>query len=277
MGAVDTTEGVSTTDGGTTMSVDPTVGSSGSSGGGESSSSGGGESSSSGPPPPPECVVPDDCANNETCDVMGDCVPACNPWGDGDYGYCLTPLGTFNSAVLCGEPLTCIYSGNPIQVVVCGRTCATLCDCPEPAATGTATVTCGNVVGGGGNQCYLGCGGGETCPDGMECRDNGGGTFYCSHPVQPLEMYGNCDDVAAPCDNGTCAMSGDNSVCVTLCPGGIGNCDAAPLGADLGTACNGVISPPMGAECYLPCNNGGDCPSGMGCINTGIANMCMWP
>jgi hypothetical protein len=260
----DTTVGVSASDSGTT-SADPTTG-------GSSTSSG--ESSSSGPPP--ECLAPGDCPNNETC-TAGDCVPACNPWGDGDYGYCLTPLGTYDSAVLCGEPLTCINGGSPTEVVVCGRTCATLCDCPEPPATGTATVTCGDLVNGGSTECYLSCTDGETCPDGMECRDNGVGTLYCTHPVQPLAMYGNCDGIAAPCIDGVCATSGTNSVCVAVCPGGVAECDPAPIGADMGNDCDTVISPPAGSECYLPCIFADDCPLGMACINTGSANICMWP
>ncbi len=259
IGVADTTLGPSTSVSETTMGVDPSTTNS--------------ESSSSGVPP--ECFGPGDCPNNEICDD-GQCVAACNTWGDGHYGYCLTPLGTYNSAVLCGEPMSCINSGNgngQTEVVVCGRSCASLCDCPAPAVTGNAPVTCGDLIVGGGNECYLSCANGETCPDAMVCR---GGTF-CAHPVQPLAMYGNCDDIAAPCINGVCATSGTNSVCVSLCPGGVGNCDPAPAGA-MNPQCDGVIYPPDGDDCYLPCNNAGNCPANMVCVNGGFGtNMCMWP
>ena len=43
------------------------------------------------------------------------------------------------------------------------------CDCFAPPATGDAVVTCAAVLQGGGTACVLSCGGGETCPDGMEC------------------------------------------------------------------------------------------------------------
>lgn len=271
MGAVDSTNtSTSTSVGETTMGVDP------------STSSGGGESSSTGePPPPPECVVPTDCPNNETCNAMGECESVClGGWGMGSYDYCLSPLGTVNNT-LCGpESYVCGISGDPVETATCvAQGCTTACDCPAPPATGQAVVSCGNLtVNDMAPDCFLSCANGELCPDGMECRV---GTLqtYCAQPVQPLDMYGNCDDIAAPCANGgTCATSGSYSVCVSLCPSGIGDCDPAPVGADFGTACAPIISPPNGDDCYLPCNNGGDCPAGMSCIDGGFGtNLCMWP
>lgn len=247
----DTTVGMATTDG-TTMGVDPT-------------------SSSSGPPP--ECMNDEQCENNETCNGMGECAPACEPWGGGHYDYCITPLGTFNSTELCGEAESCIVDDNPYDFAVCGLTCGSLCECPGPPATGNATVTCGAIA--GDTRCFLSCQNGEECPDGMVCLGN----YYCSNPVQPLAMYGNCDDVNAPCaDGGTCATFGSHSVCVSLCPGGIEDCDPAPSGPGMGEHCDGVIAPPDGADCHLDCDGG--CPPGMDCINTGLpmhSTLCMWP
>jgi hypothetical protein len=269
VGAVDTTMGVSATDDGTTT-VEPST---------SSSSGGGGESSSSGEPPP-ECVSDDMCGASETCSAEGACVSVCMAWGDGHYDYCLTPLGTFNSTVLCGEALSCINAGgmNGIEVVVCGVDCATQCDCPPPPATGNATVSCGDIVVGGTLECYLACAIDADCPTDMVCRANGEGPSFCAHPVQPLEMYGNCGDIAAPCISGNCAESGTNAVCVSSCPGGAGDCDPAPAGADFGAACGQVFDPPAGNECHLPCGIDSDCPSGMVCIDVGggFSDFCMF-
>lgn len=270
MGAVDTTASSSTSAGETTMGVDPST-----------SGSTGAESSSTGePPPPPECIVPGDCPNNETCNAMGQCESVCAVWGPNDYGYCVTPLGTFNSAVICGEALTCIVTGNPIGSAVCGRTCTSACDCPAPAGTGNATVTCGDVVSGGANECYLSCANGETCPDGMQCLTDGmGNPFFCSHPVQPIEVYGNCDIFAAGCVAGAaCAVNGTHSVCTSVCPGGSAmECEAALPGAALPVACDTVIFPPDGNDCFMPCVTTPDCPAGMDCIDDAGDLLCMWP
>ncbi len=262
MGAADTTADASVGTDDTTMGVEPTAGSDSTTG-----------------EPPRECAVPDDCDNNETCDG-GTCVSACNPWGPNDYSYCVTPLGTFDSATICGEPLSCIITSvtGAIQTAVCGRSCGSACDCPAPPATGNATVTCGDVIQGGSNECYLSCANGETCPDGMSClQDDMGNPVYCSHPVQPSQAYGNCDNIAAGCAAGyTCATSGSHSVCTELCPGGDGDCDPALPGAASAVACEALIAPPDGDDCHMPCGSSNDCPDGMDCINV-FGQLCMWP
>lgn len=61
---------------------------------------------------------------------------------------------------------------------VCGiEGCAEDCDCFAPPATGTAVVTCAPILGDGGKACALYCAGGQTCPDGMQCRSG-----YCYWP-----------------------------------------------------------------------------------------------
>jgi hypothetical protein len=208
---------------------------------------------------------------------MGQCVDACGgAWAAGGYGYCLDQYGSFDPQGLCGASHACIVDADPINVATCSRQgCSDVCDCPAPPATGNAVVTCVALPADDDMlpDCYLSCANGETCPDGMTCQD---GT-YCANPVQPLPMYGNCDDVAAPCIDGTCAMSNGHSVCVTLCPAGIGDCDPAPPGADLGAVCAAAITPPMGTDCFLDCNGPGDCPSGMSCVNGTVGMLCMWP
>jgi hypothetical protein len=261
MGAVDTTWGATTLGDETTMGV-----------------SSSGSESTTGEPPPPACAVPEDCHANETCSAGGECVAVCTPWGPGHYDYCLTPLGGFDSPVLCGEPLTCINSSanGLIEVAVCGRSCATLCDCPGPLPTGDAIVTCGDIVGGSGSECYLSCANGETCPDGMVCRNISGMPTFCAHPVQPLAMYGNCDEVAAPCSGGTCGIYGTASVCTEGCANA-NDCDPAPAGATMAPACGNVFDPPAGNDCFLPCNSGADCPTGSFCVDVpGPVHACMW-
>ena len=51
---------------------------------------------------------------------------------------------------------------------VCAAYCDGTFDCPSPPATGTAPVACGDAIGMG-DQCYLSCEAGESCPDDMEC------------------------------------------------------------------------------------------------------------
>ena len=268
--SVDTTVGVSITEGTT---VDPST---------SDSSSGGESSSTTGDPPKPECMVPDDCPNNETCNGAGECESVCaaSGWGPNDYIYGVTPLGTFDSTTICGEMVSCVvgYNGaDEIDTAVCGRSCTTPCDCPAPAASGDATVSCGNVTGDGTNRCYLSCDDGETCPGDMTCRPGQmGSPDYCTYTVQPIEPYGNCDGFAAGCAAGsTCSTSGANSVCTPLCPGGSpAECPAAPPGGNVD--CDTVISPPDGNDCHLDCFMADDCPDGMSCVNA-FGNLCMWP
>lgn len=263
MGADDTTAGVSAGTAETTMGP----------------VSGPNDGSSEGPPP--ECMGEGECGNNEVC-TGGQCVAACDPWGPNDYTYCVTPLGTFDSTNICGQATSCVVSydaSSDIEMAVCARSCSSPCDCPPPPATGDATVSCGVLFEGGGDRCYLSCDGGEACPDGMVCRNGGNGTpAFCTHPVQPIQPYGNCDDFASGCVAGSsCATNGGNSVCVESCPSGVGVCDAPPPGGDFAPACDMVISPPAGNDCYLPCINSNNCPPGMSCVNDGGDYLCMWP
>ncbi|MCX4241712.1 hypothetical protein [Paraliomyxa miuraensis] len=215
---------------------------------------------------------------------MGQCVDVCGRvWGMGNYDYCLDQYGRFATMSLCGAASDlCIWGGTPIEVATCSaQSCAGPCDCPPPPGTGDAVVSCGPITGDAVDDCYLSCGNGETCPDGMICRPSLADS-YCAWPAQPLAMYGDCGAVAAPCDGGTCATATNGmstwSVCVDACPGGIGDCDPAPAGATLGESCADVIDPPMGSECNIACNVMGDCPSGMICITImDGGTFCMWP
>lgn len=264
----DTTAGPTTSDDttkGTTMGVEPTT-----------SGSSSGES--------PECARPSDCGSNETCDGMGQCVDVCGgTWGMGSYDYCLDQYGQFAAGILCGAGAShlCVWGATPIEVATCSaQGCADACNCPPPPGTGSAVVSCGPITADLLDDCYLSCGNGRTCPDGMVCRASAADS-YCTWPVEPLAMYGDCGGVDAPCASGTCATAVNGmstwTVCVDDCPGGAGDCDPAPAGA-MGEGCSDVIDPPVGTECHLECNVIGDCPAGMVCISIGGGgNLCMWP
>lgn len=264
MGAADTTVGVSVTDGTTT--VDPSTG--GSSGGGESSSG-----------PRPECIDETQCENNEICSG-GNCVDACGgAWGAGTYGNCLDDLGGIDTANACGANHICLADDHPWSLTACSvEACGSACDCPQPPATGNATVACEELTGDMTNDCYLSCENGETCPDGMECMLDGGGfPLLCATPVPAsVPLYGNCDDLAGvACDGGSCGISGSASVCTQGCAGP-GNCDSGPAGT-MAPQCADVFNPPAGNECFLPCIDAGDCPPGGQCVDVpGSTNACMF-
>lgn len=227
-----------------------------------------GDSSSSGDP---ACTG---CGSNETCDDAGGCQSVCpGGWAPlGNYGQCLNEWGGFANDAMCGADSnsTCIYWNDPVEATACSvQQCASVCDCPAPPPTGTATVACGNITGGMTPDCYLSCANGETCPDGMTCRDGA----VCVTEPSPLPMYGNCENVAAGCAVGSCIYYIGGSVCMATCNGG-GNCDPSPPGSMYQATCNAVVFPPEGSECYIPCGNNDDCPFYMGCHNNGF---CVWP
>lgn len=259
--SADTTAGM-TTDGETTMSVDPTSG-----------------SSSSGPPP--ECMGPGDCENNEDC-VGGECVEACGgTWGMGSYNYCLNQYGQVASGSLCGGGVehTCTVGGTPIEAATCmAQNCVTPCDCPSPPNTGDAVVACGPLTQGDAtNDCFLDCSNGETCPEGMVCR-MGTTETYCAQEVQPLALYGNCSNIDASCSEGQCVIENGHGACLLNGCANAMDCGSAPPGAANNPACDPVISPPSGPECHLPCGGNPDCPAGMVCYQSGVGdNLCMWP
>jgi len=262
MGTVDTTVGVSATE--STTAESSTSGSSS-----ESSS----ESSSSGSIP--ECMD-EMCPNNQLCGELGTCVDACGgAWGDGTYANCINAYGGFDTADLCGPDHLCIYDDDPISGATCSpQACVDACDCPPPAGTGDATVTCANITGmddGGITDCYLSCGDGEICPTGMSCFAG----YLCLTPVPgDVPVYGNCEglvpDCAAP---GFCWVgAGGESVCEQDCLGA-GDCPAGPPTGAAVVSCGYVNPANSGQECYLDCGGGQACPDGMSCFGS----VCAFP
>jgi hypothetical protein len=222
---------------------------------------------------PPGCTGPEGCAPNEICE-QGECIEACGGrWGTGSYHQCLDGFGVFATDELCGPDHVCVFWGDPIGQTACAfQGCTEACDCPPPAATGTATVTCGEITDPADEpDCYLGCADGEQCPDDMACNDGG----VCVTDVPELSTYGDCGNVGAGCvAPGFCVLlpTGE-SVCSTSCAV-VGECPiAVPPGGGATLACSDITPDVGGFECYLSCI-GFACPDGMTCVN---GTLCMWP
>ena len=224
-----------------------------------------------------ECASDDECGPNEVCDGDGQCVAACNPWGMGSYGHCLDDYGGFDSVGQCGAGHLCVYYGSPIQATACSwQGCGDVCECPGPPATGPAVMSCGDITGDGQNDCHLSCVDGRTCPDGTVCLE-GSGEAFCMSPPPVLPMYGNCGAVDASCVAGTqCVVEGGFSVCLSTCTA-VSDCDPVPPGAAFGESCGNAITPPVGNECHIPCDNDSDCPSSMQCVSPDGVQLCLWP
>ncbi|MEX1366537.1 MAG: choice-of-anchor J domain-containing protein [Nannocystaceae bacterium] len=81
---------------------------------------------------------------------------------------------------MCQAGEDCLQDGDmmtPATWAVCSQPgCMTEADCTfAPPSTGAAPVTCGDPTDGMGmppDRCYLDCAAGQTCPDGMSCRND---------------------------------------------------------------------------------------------------------
>ncbi len=124
-----------------------------------------------------------DCSGAATCPDGMNCIAnTLCMWPDvecedpppaGNYGDCIAD-GTAscdNLSAICLQDDTL----DPMFGVCAPEECETDCDCPAAPATGDAPVSCGAIVSGGGNACFLDCSSGQTCPDGMACFDE----FVC--------------------------------------------------------------------------------------------------
>jgi hypothetical protein len=256
---VEPTSVATTGEGDTTTSVDGTTGSS--------------ESSSG---PAPGCMAPEDCDSNQACET-GECVDACGgAWGMGSYGYCFTEYGAVATDDLCGPDHTCVYWSDrhdQIEQTACAlQGCMSACDCPPPAATGNATVSCGQITDPETmDDCFLSCKNGEDCPDDMFCTDTG----VCATDAPEVPVYGDCGNLAPACAApGFCVdVPSGESVCTMGCAD-VGECAAAfPTGGTSPVTCTDVVPATEGFECYLSCI-GFTCPDEMTCVN---GTLCMWP
>ena len=120
--------------------------------------------------------------------------------------------------------------------------------------------------------CFLDCGAGQTCPDGMVCFAN----LACMWPGEASGgvPYGNCFDGGESCGlTGLCLNDGAAptiGVCTEAC-NAVGDCPASP-GGTAPVQCTDLTGD--GApECSLNCSAGQSCPAGMACFQAAI---CVW-
>jgi hypothetical protein len=205
------------------------------------------------------------------------------------WGGCLTELNAV-ALGLCnaGGDAACVLTGMAPTVThsTCAVPCVDMdpCSCPESPVSGTASVACGDIDDGPGDDPYLDCSGDAVCPDGMDCVDD----RYCATPAEPAPMYGDC--IAGCALPGECASTRDgHRVCVTPCFDGKSCADnPEPMGMSAVPTCGGAIAPPIGEECYLACQAymiALSCPEGMNCVAPDSTwplpgtyqSICMWP
>ncbi len=244
---------------------------------------------------PPGCDENDACTPDTVeadCGANFNCI-ACLCVEDGDAPLC--PDGWANEGAYadCGNGETCgggdlnvACAGGPDDASVClFQGCEETCDCPAPQEGFEELVVCDDQFGPGGNldginECFLDCGGGETCPDGMFC---GGGICYAGEEP-PFPDYADCLNEDLPiCEtNGVCLSDGESfGVC-----GSVGCTDASDCGdaPDTGDAVPGCTDFPDGSTsfCSLTCDKGETCPDGMICLalslgEDAIGSHCLWP
>lgn len=146
-------------------------------------SSGPADSSSGGEQCPPES----ECFDDAGCPGGGSCIGCvciggnqCDPIVPGEWNSCVDAEGNTDNT-LCnwvgsGDAtgfIGCLNSAGMDGANVCFISgCVDACDCFAPPVTGTATVTCAEILADGGTGCGLDCSDGKICPDGMICSEN---------------------------------------------------------------------------------------------------------
>lgn len=195
----------------------------------------------------------------------------------GAYANCIDMNGAINNAP-CMAPgdATCLYTGdmaNPTAATCSFVDCVDACDCPAAPASGNAVVTCDDVTGDPAELfCYLDCGGGEACPNGMTCFAG----FLCAWPGPGAEgtPYGDCFTMPDACGlDGVCLNNGAMptiGVCTEDC-NVVGDCPPSP-GGTAPVSCEDVTGD-MQNECILDCSGGQACPAGMTCFQNFL---CAW-
>lgn len=250
-----TTEGTATDP--DSSSTDPTVA--------DSSSSGG-----DGCTEKDECIEDTDCAPGQTCIgclCLGE-PTGCAQWGEGAYGNCAAD----GQAACMSDAGGCIGNGDPGVGVCFFSDCTEPCDCPQPPKGFETQVACESISAGDDSlDCFIECGGGLECPEGMGCIGN----TICMFGVDIQPAYGDCiNNVGAACEGGNCIvtnMEGSAGWCAPACDA-VGDCPVPETGT-AEVICTDVTDDMMN-ECLLNCAEGLICPDGMVC-DAGF-NICIW-
>ncbi len=220
-----------------------------------------------------ECTVDDDCLPGQSC-LACTCLgepTGCDAWGAGAFGDCVT----MGNAACMGNGTCVVDDPAAATAGVCFATgCETPCDCPQPPKGFEAQVGCEDLIGDDMLDCFIDCGGGAACPDGMFCF-MGTLCFWGEAPAG-VPPYGDCvNEGAGPCEEGICVSDDPADPTVGAC---FSPCmDAADCPAPRSGAAPAIcddITGDMMNECMLDCSDDQACPDGMICENQ--FGICLW-
>lgn len=215
-----------------------------------------------------ECIVDEDCLLGQSCLgclCFGEPKGGCAEWGDGAWGNCVEEGNT-----VC-DGGTCLGAGEGVGICFFSP-CETPCDCPQPPKGFEEQVTCASITMGDETlDCYIGCGGGAECPEGMGCVQN----TICMFGVEEGVDYGNC--VATPPDpcDGVCLSNNPLDPAWGFCGGGCmedGDCSTPETGDAVANCID--YSGEGDMACVLACGANTVCPDGMYCETE--FGICAW-
>lgn len=107
-------------------------------------------------------------------------VGICEAWGVGAYGGCIDRQDNVDLTECESDQLGCIVDDPDAETVsVCIADCEQPCDCPAPPPGHEAQVSCEDLDGQAGNECFLACLDDGDCPGTMVCF----GGALCMHPL----------------------------------------------------------------------------------------------
>lgn len=166
------------------------------------------------------------------------------------------------------------FSDFPTTVGVCGTLgCSMGVECPDPPPGGNAPVICGDANGDMlADECFLDCGAGQTCPDGMSCFADA----ICAWDVIPGIGFGDCfnNPEADVClADEICLSYGTTAVCMSFGCAVPSDCPEAPPGGTAPVICGDATGDMVAEECMLDCTALQTCPPGMSCFGNFI---CAW-
>jgi hypothetical protein len=214
------------------------------------------------------------CPADDVCCDVGECgAPICPlPTLPGNYAACLDAEGQTSDEPCDGAGCVVDSDSNPSAGVCVAQGCQANCQCPAAPAGSAAQPTCEDVTGDNVNDCWLDCGSGSACPDGMFCFAG----FICLFSINELvdlPLYGDCANTpGAVCTDGFCVAAPTGAVCTASC-GNVADCEPVPPTGNAPAQCTDVTGDNV-PECTLSCSGGQTCPDGMDCFGGFV---CIWP